>query len=195
MDVYYCKFCNKTIKMKIKTKHESTKSHLYNAKYITEKVIYYVVILVDVEKIIFEHANIFKDRFNQFIKKVKCEINDKLYTTQKETYWRVTNGNHVVNGVVRKQIIGILKEICWKIYDRIHSILSRNDFYPSHKLKVNKLTIQFNADYDEMTINHYLQQPRSILESQLIKHIKNNPKIIKKSFVFMLKRYNIIILT
>ena len=116
-------------------------------------------------------------------------------TTQKETYWRLTNGNHVVNGIVREQINGILKEICWKIYDSIHSILSGNDIYPSHMFRVNRLTIQFIADYDKMTINHYLQQPRSILESQLIKHIKNNPKINKKSFVLMLKRYNIIILT
>ena len=70
--------------MKLKTRYENTKSHLYIAKYITEKVIYYDVILVDVEKILFEHANIFKDRFNQFIMKVKCEINDKLYNTKRD---------------------------------------------------------------------------------------------------------------
>ena len=70
--------------MKLKTRYENTKSHLYNAKYITEKVIYYDVILVDVEKILFEHANILKDRFNQFIMKVKCEINDKLYNTKRD---------------------------------------------------------------------------------------------------------------
>ena len=149
--------------------------------------------MVNVEKIIFEHAYIFKDRFNEFIIKVKCEINDKLCTTQKETYWKLTNGDYVVNGVARKQIIGILNEACWKICDRIRSILFRNNINPSRKLRVKKLTIQFIADYDKMTIRHYLQQPRSILESQLIKHIKNNPKINKISFVFMLKRHEIII--
>ena len=43
-----------------------------------------------------------------------------------------------------------------------------------------------------MTLRHYLQQPRSILESQLIKHIKNKPKIDKRSFAFILERYKYI---
>ena len=28
MEMYYCKFCNKTIMMKLKSKHECSKSHL-----------------------------------------------------------------------------------------------------------------------------------------------------------------------
>ena len=54
------------------------------------------------------------------------------------------------------------------------------------------LRIKFIADYDKMTIHHYLQQPRSILESQLIKHIKNKHKINKRSFAFILKRYEML---
>ena len=45
-----------------------------------------------------------------------------------------------------------------------------------------------------MTLRHYLQQPRSILESQLIKHIKNKRKIDIRSlmsFAFILKRYEL----
>ena len=63
---------NENINMKLKTKHENTKTHLYNANYITEEVIYHDVILANIEKIIFEHANIFKYRFNEFLIKVKC---------------------------------------------------------------------------------------------------------------------------
>ena len=189
MEVNYCKFCNKNINMKLKTKHDNTKSHLYNANYLTEEVIFHDVILTNVEKIIFEHANIFKYRFNEFLIKVKCEINDKLHTTQKETYWRLTNGNYVVKGELRKQIIDdrILKQICWKICNGIRLNL------PSYITNVKILRIEFIADYNKMTLRHYLQQPRSILQSQLIKHIKNKPKINKRFFVFILKQYEIII--
>ena len=191
MEVYYCKFCNKNINMKLKTKHDNTKSHLYNANYITEEVIFHDVILTNVKKIIFEHANIFKYRFNEFLIKEKCETNDNFYTTQKETYWRLTNGNYVVKGELRKQIIDdrILKEICWKICYGIRLNL------PSNITNVKILRIEFIADYDKMTLCHYLQQPRSILESQLIKHIKNKPIINERFFVFILKRYEIIIKT
>ena len=174
--------------MKLKTKHENTKSHLYNANYITEEVIYYDIILANVEKIIFENANIFKYRFNEFLIKVKCEINDNLYVTQKETYWRLTNGNYVDKGMVIKQDNDdeILKQISWKIYGGIRLKL------PSYITNVKKLTIQFIADYDKMTLRHYLQQSRSILESQLIKQIKKKRKIDKRSSAFILKRYEMI---
>ena len=193
MEVYYCKFCEKNINVKLKMKHENTKSHLYNANYITEEIVYHNVILDDVKKIIFEHANIFKYRFNEFLIKVKCEINGRLYTTQKETYWRLKNGDYVVRGMVRKQINNcdeILKEICCKIFD---GLTFRNNHYPSRKTKVKKLTIQFVGDYDKMTLRHHLQQPRSILESQLIKHIKNKRKINRRSFAFILERYELMI--
>ena len=113
METYYCKFCNENINKKLKTKHENTKTHLYIANYITEEFLYHDDILANVEEIIFERANIFKYRFNEFIIKVKCETNDNLYTTQKETCWRLTNGNYVVKGMVIKQINDnkILKEI------------------------------------------------------------------------------------
>ena len=176
--------------MKLKTKHENTKSHLYNANYITEKVIYHNVILANFGKIIFEHANIFKNRFNEFIIKVKCEIKDKLYTTQKETYWRLINNNYVVKGMVRKQIKNgdeILKEICCRIYYGIRSNL------PSYITNVKILRIEFIADYDKMTLHHYLQQPRPIFESQLIKNIKKKRKINMRSFDFILKRYEMFI--
>ena len=187
MELYYCKFCNITINMKLKTKHENTKSHLYNANYISEEVIYHDVVKKDIIKIIFKHANIFKNRFNEFIIKVKCEINDKKYTTQKETYWRLTSGDYVVKGEMRKQIRGdddmILREICWKIYNGMRLILHSN---------FKTLRINFIADYDKMTLRHYLQQPRPILESQLIKRMKNKPKINKRFFAFILKRHEII---
>ena len=192
MEVYYCKYCEKNINMKLKIKHENTKSHIYNANYITEEIVYHNIILDDFKKNIFEHANIFKYRFNEFTIKIKCEINDKLYTTQKETYWRLKNGRYVVRGVEQiNNCDEILKEICCKIFDGLNF---RNNHDLSHKTKVKKLTIQFFGDYNKMALRHYLQQPRSILESQLYRHIKNRRKIdirSSMSFAFLLKRFEL----
>ena len=69
--MYYCKFCNKTVTMILKSKHECSKSHLYNAKYITEEVIYHNILFVDVGKILFDCVSMFKCRFNEFFYKSK----------------------------------------------------------------------------------------------------------------------------
>ena len=188
--MYYCKFCNKTVTMKLKSKHECSKSHLYNAKYITEEVIYHNILFVDVGKILFDCVSMFKCRFNEFFIKVKCEINDKLYSKQKDAYWRLKYDDYVVRGTIikNKKNGDIILDICRGMHARIYSDVHQN----IHRLSnVKRLTIQFIADYDKMTIPHYLQQPRSILECQLIKHIKNKRKINKRSFAFILNRYEI----
>ena len=37
METYYCKFCNKTMNINSKIKHDYSKSHLYLANYIIKK--------------------------------------------------------------------------------------------------------------------------------------------------------------
>ena len=186
METYYCKFCNETMNINSKIKHNYSESHLYLANYIIKEEIYHNNNLKSVEKIIFDCGNRYKYEFNEFCIKVKCEIINKLNTTQKESYYKLPNYGYLVNGILEKdkESDEILQEISKKINNKIHSVLDRNDV-------VENLSIKLIADYDKMTLYHRLLQPRLVLESKLIKNIKNNKKLNRRSFAFLISRYEL----
>ena len=176
-----------------KRKHDSRKLHLYPAIYVIKEVFYHDVALRNVAEIIFECSSRYKYKFNEFCIKVKCGINNKLFTTQKETYYKLSNKTHVDNGVERKDFENdkLLKMLCWKIYDRICSVF-RNNIYSMEGLKVGNLSISLIADYNKMTLNPYLQQHRSVLECQLAKHIKNTSNFQRRRYYdFLARRYKL----
>ena len=169
-----------------KIKHNYSKSHLYLANYIIKEEIYHNINWENVEKIIFDCGNRYKYEFNEFCIKVKCEINNELSTTQKESYYKLPNYGYLVNGILEKdkESDEILQEISRKVYNKIRSVHDRNDV-------VENLSIKLVADYDKMTLYHRLLQPRLVLESKLIKHIKNNKKLNRRSFAFLISRYEL----
>ena len=68
--MYYCKFCNKTMNINSKIKHNYSKSHLYLANYIIKEEIYHKNNLKNVEKFIFDCGNRYKYEFNEFYKEL-----------------------------------------------------------------------------------------------------------------------------
>ena len=177
-----------------KPKHDSRKLHLYLANYVIKEDVYHDVDLRNFAEFIFECSSRYKYKYNEFCIEVKCEINNKLFTTQKETFCKLSNITHVVNGVERKDFESdkLLKMLCWKIYDRICSVL-RNNIYSTDGLQVKNLSISLIADYNKMTLNHYIQQPRSVLESQLAKHIRSTSNFKRgRYFYFLARRYELL---
>ena len=85
-----------------KPKHDSSKLHLHPATFVRKEDFCHDVDLRKVAEIIFECSSSYKYKFNEFCIKVKCEINYKLFTTQKETYYKLSNKTHVGNGVEGK---------------------------------------------------------------------------------------------
>ena len=58
---------------------------------------------------------------------------------------------------------------------------------------ISDVTITFHSHYPSMTPNHRLEQPRRILESELIKHIKNaNRYDMDTKYNFLSHTYNFI---
>ena len=163
----YCKFCNKTMNINSKIKHNYSKSHLYLANYIIKEEIYHNIDFKNVEKIIFDCGDRCKYEFNEFCIKVKCET-DYRSTTQKETYCKYPKYGYLVNGniVKDKESDEILRLITKKICYKLHSVFNSDNV-------IKNLSIKLITDYDKMTLYHPLLQPRRVLESQLIKHIKN----------------------
>ena len=63
MNSYYCNFCNKTININSKQKHDSSKLHLYLTNYVIEEDPYHDVDLKNVVKIVYDCANCYKNKF------------------------------------------------------------------------------------------------------------------------------------
>ena len=139
----------------------------------------------NVGKFIFDCGNRCKYEFNEFCIKVKCETDNKS-TTQKETYYKYPNHGYLVIGIIEKdkESDEILRLITKKICYKTHFVFDRNDV-------VKNLSIKLIADYDKMTLYHRLLQPRLVLESKLIKHIKNKKKLNRRSFDFLISRYEL----
>ena len=183
--MYYCKFCDKTMNINSKMKHNYSKSHLYLVKYIIKEEIYLNIDLENVGKIIFDCVNRCKYEFNEFCIKVKCETDDKS-TSQKETYYKYPKHGYIVNGIIEKdkESKEILQRITKKICNKIHSVFDRNDV-------VKNLSIKLIADYDKMSLYHRLFQPRRVLESQLIIQIKKTKeKLIEDLLIFCYQDMN-----
>ena len=81
METYYCKFCNKTMNIDSRPKHNYSKSHLYLTNYVIKENNYQDIDLKNVVEIIFGCSSRYKYEFIEFCIKVKCEINNKLFTT------------------------------------------------------------------------------------------------------------------
>ena len=178
--------------MNSKPKHDYSKSHLYLTNYVIKEYNYHDVDLKNVAEILFNCINRYRYNFNEFCIKVKCEINNNLFTTQKETYWKLSNKNiHIINGTERKDLESdrVLEMLTGRIYNRICSFPVRDE------LKIKNLSIRLIADHDKMTLNQYLQQPCRVLERQLLKNInriKNTRKFRQREdFDFLIKRYEL----
>ena len=75
----------------------------------------------NVAEIIFRCSSRYRYDFNEFCIKVKWEINNNLFLTQKGTYWKLSENTHVINGNVRKVLESdkrlkmFSERICYKI--------------------------------------------------------------------------------
>ena len=108
---------------------------------------------------------------------------------QDEWYWRLRDGEYVVGGTMCSVYDCVSKKMC----DRIDSFLCWNNIYRRSGLKIKKMVISIRADYDKMTARHYLQQPRCVMESQLIKHTSKASKYDKyRKNYYLASKYQII---
>ena len=117
-----------------------------------------------IRPIIRSHVNDYKSKFNRFCLIVRCQINQYLKTKQDEWYWKYVD-----------------RETESEVYDCVSKNINKRS-----NLKIQKIIITIRADYDKMTPRHYLQQPRRVLESQMIKHISkvtNREKFRKHNYL------------
>ena len=170
---YYCQECDNYINRRFKTKHLKSKAYLhmyYNI--ITNKYNIGDVYWCDFEKTINESRVNNSRKINIFSTIVKCKIDnedisifiDKIHgyvpyyqfdddDDYLRIYCRSYNSKKILRYIFHR----------YKLYDTIFRLST----------VIKEVVITFFSNYKYMTDNHKLQQPRRILESKILKHIKN----------------------
>ena len=169
---YYCNVCDKTIINKPRNKHNKTKSPYFMKTSVTNIYNYIDIVWGDVENIFHENIISHDNKFNEFKTYVSCQINDdvevKVYKNESDMRvvlppflgWDV--------GTLYVHVAG--KMICKTICENLRS---KYDINCTPDMKIRILTITFISRYSNMTFRYQLEQPRPMIKSKMIKHIKN----------------------
>ena len=174
--MYYCEICDKLINDKPRNKHNKTKSHYFMKNFVTNIYNYYDIVWDDVEKILHEYIISHNNKFNEFKLYVSCKINDDveinvyknefdlrallpIFLYRNKIYDYGTTYVHVA-GKMR------CKTIC-------ENLRYKYDINCTPDMKIKILTIKFVSRYDNMTYRYQLEQPRPMIVSKMVKHIKN----------------------
>ena len=174
---FYCETCDKSINDKRRNKHIKTKGHYFMKHYVTNIYNYKDIVWDDVENIFHENIISHDNKFNDFKTYVSCKINkdveinvykntsDMLATLP--TFFEPFKSLHEV-GTLSLQVAG--KMICKTICENLRS---KYDINCTPDMKIINLSIKFISRYDNMTYRYQLEQPRPMIESKMVKHIKN----------------------
>ena len=176
MKVFYCEICDKTINHKSKNTHNKTKSHDFMKNYVTNNYNYIDIVWGDVENILHDNIIIHKNKFNEFKICVLCKINDNIETNVYKSSFELHALLHIFFAEYKVYDVGTLynqiagKMICKTIFENLRS---KDDINCTPDMKIRNLRLKFISQYDNMTFRFQLEQPRRILQSKMIKLIKN----------------------
>ena len=87
-------------------------------------------------------------------------------------------------GALYVQIAG--KMICKTICENLRS---KYDINCTPNMKIRNLTIKFISRYNNMTHRYQLEQPRPMIESKMVKHIKNMSEEEQDNYNFLVCKH------
>ena len=152
------------------------------------------IVWYDVENIIHDNIIIHKNNNNEFKTCVLCKINDNI---ERNVYKNSSDLNTLLPtflaeykvydmGTLYIQIAG--KMICKTIFENLRS---KYDINCTPDMKIRNLRIKLISRYDNMTFRYQLEQPRRILESKMVKHIKNMSEEEQDNYNFLVCKHKL----
>ena len=187
---YYCQDCDKYINQRFKTKHINSKAHLYMYyNIITNKYNIGDVYWCDFEETIREYMVNTYSKFYFFSTLVKCKLNNNdisILVSKMDGYaplYRFDDSGWIYYRYCNSK----------KIRDYIFRRASLSDIILHSSSIISNVTITFFSIYKTMTAKHRFQQPRRVLESKLLKHIKNASDDDKETkYNFLAREYELL---
>ena len=187
---YYCQDCDKYINRRFETKHINSKAHLclyYNI--ITNKYNIDDVYWCDFEETIRGYMVINYSKFHFFSTVVKWKLNNddiSILVDKMDGYvplYRFDDSGWIYYRYCNSK----------KIRDYIFHRATLSDIILYSSTIISDVTITFFSNYKSMTAMHKLQQPRKVLESKILKHIKNASGDDKETkYNFLAREYELL---
>ena len=166
---YYCERCHKTINHKSKSRHIKTKRHYFMKTYVTNTYNYSDIVWDYDEQMLHENIISHNKIFIEFKIYVSCKINDDVEIEVYKDELELCVVLHTFLGVNTLDVHVASKMICNIIRE---NLCSRCDINCTPDMKIENLTIKFVSRYGNMAYRYYMQQPRPMIESKMVKHIK-----------------------
>ena len=187
---YYCQFCEKFFNRKYLKKHNKPKTHLnfYN-NFVINRHHIGRVLWNDFENIVREYINIYNNKFTSFSIVVNFQLNDD-------------NMSISIDNIEGEIPLYKFKNSGWIYYKtcqskKVRDFVFHNAFLKNIKLKsssiINNVILTIFSKYKTIKRNHLLNQPRSVLESKILKNVHNSnfrDKLTK--YYFLSKKYGLI---
>ena len=186
----YSHSCDKIINHKFLKKHNKSKTHLYfYNNFVINK--YYIgdVLWKDFQNIIHDYINDYNSKFNSFSVLVNFILDNENMSIS------IDNIEGEIPLYKFKNSGWIYYKFCQskKVRDYVfHTAILKNKNLESSSI-INNVILTIFSNYKTIQRYHLLNQPRSILESKILKHIHNSnfrDKLTKYSFLS--KKYGII---
>ena len=154
---YYCKLCDKSVKIKSKKKHLNSQLHKNLDKQVINRNGVENPDFIQIENILKNYARDYNKKFEFYM--VICK-------------WKIHFSNIVVT---------VKSNPCHRFNLREFS-LSKIKYYERRQhtfSHISEMNILFISDLRNMTYEHYLKQPKSMLEWRLNIILAKNPELVK----------------
>ena len=194
MNVFYCQICDKSINHKFKNRHIKTKSHYFMKNYVINKYNYNDIVWGDVENIIHDNIIIHKNKFIEFKTCVLCKIDDNI---EINVYENSSDMHAVLPTFPPEYKVHDMGTLCIQIADKMicktifENLRSKYDNNSTPDMKIRNLRLKFISRYDNMTFRYQLEQPRRILDSKMVKHIKNMTEEEQDNYNFLVCKHKL----
>ena len=190
MKSYYCQHCNKSVNHIFKRKHNKSKTHLYMYyNIVIDKYNIGDVLWMDFENIIRDYIKDYNNKFNSFSIKIDFKLDNEDFSIS-------------IDNIEGEMPLYKLHNIGWIYYKFCQSKKAKDFVYHTAILKniklesssiINNFKLTIFSKYKSIKRNHLLNQPRSVLESRILKNIHNKDICDKLTkYYFLSKKYNII---
>ena len=130
--------------------------------YVTKAYIYNDIVWGDVEQILLENFISHNNKFIDFKVFVSCKINNDVEI-------KVYKNEHTLCAVIHFSF----DEDTLYVHVAGIKLSSKHSINCTPDMRRKNLTIKFVSRYDNMTYRYYMQQPIPMIETKMVKHLKN----------------------
>ena len=163
MNEYFrCDLCDKSIKLRSKKKHLNSRYHKSLSESIISKYSIENPSFLHMEDILKKYVDDYNKKFVLYI--IVCR-------------WKVHFLDTIIN--VKSNRMYNIHRPGWNLRSYLISKIEHMENYGHKFSHISEMNIEFISSLRNMTYEHYLMLPKSMLEWTMIKKLSSNPELIK----------------